>query len=80
MTPTNSKPVKPVAKGGQPLPPGARGPGVPGTRAAENAKGAAIKEPVTFDPKQFHKSDAGGPEVKIPHGVRAKDNRTIDRR
>jgi hypothetical protein len=68
------------SKGGQPLPPGAHSAAVPGTRAAESAKGAPIREPKTIDPKQFHSSDAGGAELKVPHGVRVKDNRTIDRR
>jgi hypothetical protein len=66
------------SKGGQPLPSGAHR--VPGARQIEVEKGAPIREPKTLDAKSFHKSDAGGPEVKIPHGVRAKDGRTIDRR
>jgi hypothetical protein len=61
-------PVNPGA-GGQPLPPGAHAAAVPGTRAAESAKGAPLREPKTLDPRHHH-SPGGGPEVKIPHGVR----------
>ena len=69
---------QPAPKGGQPLPPGAHD--VPGSRKTEAAKGAPIREPKTLDPKVFHKSDAGGPEVRVSHGVRVKDNRTISKR
>ncbi|MGB7976258.1 MAG: hypothetical protein WCF81_18370 [Roseiarcus sp.] len=72
-TPQNSK-------GGQPLPPGAHSAAVPGTRAAESAKGAPTREPKTLDPHKFHKDARGGPEVKTPHGVRLNDNRTISER
>jgi hypothetical protein len=60
---------QPVPKGGQPLPPGAHSAAIPGSRAAENAKGAPIREPKTLDPRHHH-SPSGGPEVHIPHGVR----------
>jgi hypothetical protein len=70
---------QPAPKGGQPFPPGARSAGVPGTRAAENAKQAPIREPRTLD-HSFVASPSGGPEVKVPHGVRVRDNRTISKR
>jgi len=63
-TPTKSAP----SKGGQPLPPGAHR--VPGARQIEAEKGAPVKEPKTLDHRK----------VTDPHGVRVKDNRTIDRR
>jgi hypothetical protein len=63
-----AKPVaKPAAKGGTPLPPGAHR--VPGARQIEAEKGAPIREPKTLDPRHHH-SPSGGPEVRIPHGVR----------
>jgi hypothetical protein len=66
-------------KGGTPLPPGAHSAGVPGTRAAENAKQAPIREPKTLD-HSFVANPSGGPEVQARHGVRVKDNRTISKR
>jgi hypothetical protein len=75
---TPAKPSKPVAKGGTPLPEGARH--VPGARATEAEKGAPLKEPRTLDPGRFLGDARGGPELKVPHGVRILDNRTISRR
>jgi hypothetical protein len=66
-------------KGRPAAPPGARAAAVPGTRAAENAKGAPIKSPVVID-HSFVAKPGGGPEVKTPHGVRVKDGRTISKR
>jgi hypothetical protein len=66
-------------RGGTPLPPGAHDAGVPGTLAAEATKGAPKREPVTLD-HTFVASPSGGPEVKAPHGVRVRNNRTISKR
>jgi hypothetical protein len=66
-------PTKQPAKGGAPLPPGARM--VPGSVAYEKAKGSAIKKPVTID-NSFVSDPRGGPELKAPHGVEVRDNRT----
>jgi hypothetical protein len=77
MMKTPAKPVKPVARGGQPLPPGAHL--VPGARATEAAKGAPVREPKTIAVKDHH-SESGGKEHRIPQGVRVANNRTISKR
>jgi hypothetical protein len=68
---------QPVAKGGQPLPAGAHR--VPGARQIESEKGAPIREPVVIDHRKAT-DPHGGPTLVARHGVRLKDNRTIDRR
>jgi hypothetical protein len=70
---------QPALKGGQQLPAGAHSAAIPGSRAAENAKQAPIREPKTLD-HSFVASPSGGAEVKTPHGVRVRDNRTISQR
>jgi hypothetical protein len=73
-TPSNMKPSKAVARGGQPLPPGAHN--VPGSRAYRALQGAPHPGVVQID-KSFVADARGGPELIIGRRhLEARDNRT----
>lgn len=61
------------------LPPGARGAQIPGTIAAEKAKGAPIRKPVQID-HSFVADPKGGPYLAAPHGIEVRDNRSHPKR
>jgi hypothetical protein len=67
-------PAKPAAKGGVPLPEGARH--VPGSEAYRKVQGAP-KPPAKVIDRSFVADPRGGPELKVGKGhVEVKDNRT----
>jgi hypothetical protein len=69
-------PTKQPANGGK-LPPGANGPGVPGTRAADAVKHAARPAPVVVDPKRFGSDPRGSaPLVAGKAHIEVRDNRS----
>jgi hypothetical protein len=70
-------PPKPAAKGGVPLPPGARGAAIPGSRANDALKGAPRPAPKIVDARQFTKDPRGGKPLVVGHAhFEVKDNRT----
>jgi hypothetical protein len=75
MAKTPTSPKQPASNGGK-LPPGANGPGVHGTKAADAVKGAPRPKPVTID-RSFVADPRGGPELVVGKGhVQVKDNRS----
>lgn len=65
----------PTSKGGRPLPPGAHGAAIPGTRANAALKGAPVPKPVRVD-ERFVADPRGGPELVVgKRHTRTKVNR-----
>jgi hypothetical protein len=56
-----------------PTPP--RGDNIPGSNAEARLKGARISKPVVID-HSFVADPRGGPELRAPHGIEVRDNRT----
>jgi hypothetical protein len=73
-------PKQAVAKGGQPLPKGAYGAGVPGTKAQLKVSGAPRPTPVTIDKSFVADPRGGAPLVVGKRHVEVRDNRTKNTR